>query len=495
VAAALALALGRAPRLLAGLALAAAAVLPVPVLVGEREPPRNRPEPSDARPPAGAPSVLLVVIDTLRADHVAGDPRETGAHAIARLADQGVRFDQAVSAASWTLPSVASILTSLYPSQHGAVTATSALAGDVATLAQHFQSAGWETVAFTGGAFVSPAFGLDRGFEYFDHDAEFRFRPLRVHVPLAWRFAKNRYWPQRWLLRRIHEFGGMAELRTRVERWLDARDPERPFLLLVHSYHVHDYYIYHPPSDDPVRAAGEALSERFAGRLTVHPSELVTASSADLDWFHRLYAHRIAHVDRELGRLLEAVEARVEPDALVTALVSDHGEGWDAERGRVHHGVRLHDDLLRVPFVLRAPGRVPDGLEVGAQVRTVDLMPTVMDLAGLAPPADVAGRSLLPSLRGDAPWPEHAFGEELSDARESLAVRTSAWKLIGGTDGEEAYRLDRDPEERAPVEAALPAALRAAWEGFRARYPRRELEATQLPEATLDHLRALGYVE
>ncbi len=486
-----------APRLRPGaaraLAVAALAALALPVALFDREPPRRFvPEPARATALPGSPSVVLLLVDTLRADLALAPGAERGA--LAMLARDGVRFTEAVSSAPWTLPATSSILTSLYPSQHGAVMVTTSLSDDVLTLAEVFHASGYETAAFTGGGFISPAFGLDQGFELFDPQAEFRFRPFRVHVPLFWRAAKNRYLPLRPLLALVYEFGGLQRTRGEVERWLAERDPARPFFLLVHTYQVHDYYIYHPEPDDALRSAGERVSATFAGRLSVHPSEIARASQRDLDWFRELYRNRIRFVDDELGRLLGSVRRHVEPQGLVIALTSDHGEGFEARRVRVLHGDRLHDDLLRVPLVLSAPGHIPPGRVVDAQVRTVDLMPTLIELAGLELPAGLAGRSLLPCLAGTEPWPELAFGEVQKDALEQRAVRTAEWKLIEGTQGRESYDLGHDPEESAP-QAGVPGRLAEELGLFERHYPSKPGDSTALDAATRQHLRDLGYID
>ena len=475
--------------LLAGLA--------VPVALHDHEPPRRfLPASTDAAPAAGAPNVVLFVVDTVRADQLNAKTDRTPN--LTSLAQGGAQFTQAISSAPWTLPATSSLLTSLYPSQHGAVMATTTLPGDVVTLAEVFHGAGYETAAFTGGAFVSPAFGLDQGFEYFDHLAEFNFRPFRFHTPLAWRLAKNRYLPVRALLARVNEFGGMRAVRARVNEWLGARSTERPFFLMVHTYQVHDYYIYHPDPDDQVLDSLGPISERFAGRLSVHPSEFLSATQSDLDWFRALYDNRLRHVDEQLGELMGELESHLGGAALITAMTSDHGEGFDAATRRIHHGDRLHDDLLRVPFLLQAPGQIDPGTRIDSQVRSIDLMPTLIDLAGLKIPDGLSGQSLLASLLGKTEWPTEAFGEEIRNDRRKLALRTSEWKLIRGfgvAQNREIYNLKIDPNESQQAAETPPAPLLDSLSGFRDRYSERPRQESTIDEATENHLRALGYIE
>jgi arylsulfatase A-like enzyme len=198
-------------------------------------------------------------------------------------------------------------------------------------------------------------------------------------------------------------------------------------------------------------------------------------------------------VEDELPALARWVEA-LAPSGVVWAITADHGEGFDAERGRVHHGGRLHDDLLRVPLILKATGRLAPGQGIDAPVRTIDVAPTLLDLAGLPLPSGLAGESLLPALRGAAPFPASAFAEERAHGLELLAVRREGWKWIRGPHHAELYHLSADPLERDARPGEPPAELDAELATFPERYPVRASGTVELDEATLEHLRALGYV-
>jgi len=468
------------PRLVSALA-AGALVLPVAL---EPAPLRARPTDSPTgTPPADAPSVVLIVIDTLRSDRV--DPGGDGA--LARLAREGVFCEQAISVAPWTLPAMGSLMTGLYPSQHGAVSARVPLPTELTTLAERFHESGYTTAAFTGGAFVGPAHRLDQGFEIFDSEVERSFPAFRTYVPLLWRVAKNKFAPQRWIVRAVGEYRGLAGALEAVRSWQPPR--ERPFFLFVHSYQVHDYYLYDPRTDDPVvRTRG--LPPRFAKRLSVHPEELGQASVDELDWFRAIYDARLADVDRTLGELLELVRSKAADRELVIALTSDHGEGFDAASRRVHHGGRLHDDLLHVPLVLQAPSlsprRVPD------QISTLDLAPTLLELAGLAPLQGIAGRSRLEALRGEGSFAASAFAEEWEHARELLCLRRPGWKWIRKPGTDEVYALDRDGAELRNLETG-PEELAEELEAFRKGHPLRSEGEAELDAATQKHLQDLGY--
>ena len=466
----------------------AAALLATPVAWLDRERPRPDLPPATQEPPADAPDVLVVLIDTLRADAV---PPEG---AIAELASGGARFEQCVSAAPWTLPSVSSLLTSLLPAQHGATEATTPLPEDNLTLPEVLRDAGYQTAAFTGGAFLGSTFQLDQGFEHFDPTPEFRFRPFRLYVPIAWRIAKNRYLPLRPVVRWVREYAGSAGLRDAARSWLARRDPARPCFLLVHSYEVHDYYLYHPDPDDGVAAPGAGPSGRFRRRLSVHPEELWKAKQSDLDWFRGIYAARVASVDAVVGELAAAFSEASERD-VVLAIASDHGEGFDAARRRVHHGGRLHEDLLRVPLILHAPGRVPAGVRVAEQVRTIDLMPTLLELIGLSVPPRPDRRLAPPRDRGHAersapllePGARPRSGEGRPPRPELEADRRRDAGSAPTTSRATPGRTMATPPRRRISSSGL--------RSFGELHPARAAARASVDEQTLEHLKRLGYVD
>ncbi len=476
-------------RIAPGLAAAFLALLLAVLPLASGTPGRAATSPAPVAGTAGGrPSVVLLVIDTLRPDAL--DPGGP----IARLGSAGVDFRQAISPAPWTLPAVASLLTGLHPTQHGALTAGNALPGEITTLAECLHAGGYATAAFTGGAFVGSAHALDQGFETFDPSCERRFPAFGPHVPLVWRLARNRYLPQRWFVRAVDEYRGLEGVVDAVRRWGERRERERdrrPFFLFLHTYQVHDYYLYDSPVDDAV-LDGAAFSPRFARRLSVHPDELLDASQADLDLFRELYRARVAAVEAALPALEAAVSALGRDDVL-WVVTSDHGEGFDASRRRVHHGGRLHDDLLRVPLFLRSPGRLAAGTVVDEQVRTLDILPTVLELAGVPVPDGLAGESLVPALRGERPYPASAFSEEFEHGLELRSLRRGGWKRIEDRSGAELYHVAEDPLETVPTTREPAGELAAELASFPSLYPPRRSESAALDPATREHLRALGY--
>ncbi|HED67045.1 MAG TPA: hypothetical protein ENJ09_15995 [Planctomycetes bacterium] len=475
--------LGHLGQLALALLVATALAAPARILDPAPRRPDRRPLPDAAQAPPDAPDVVLVLVDTLRVD-AAGD-----AGALARLAREGVRFTTAISTAPWTLPSTGSILTGLLPSEHGATSITHPLPREVETIAERFARAGYRTAAFTGGGFVRPEFGLDDGFEHFDSSVELGFRPFRIHIPLPWRLLKNRYLTSDRLVSWVGEYLGSEGLaRAALADWRE-RDPERPSFLLLHTYEVHDYYLRRPELDGPV---GPVPAGHFAGRFSIHPSELQGASAEELHHFERIYRHRARHTADVLDKLLEDLGSDSRR-GMIVALTSDHGEGFDAERHRVHHGGRLQEDLLRVPMILRAPGRLPAGAEISQAVSTIDLVPTLLDLAGLDTDGDLPGRSLVPLAQGEPAADEEIWSEERANRRSLLALRRGEWKALREGDRYWAFHIAADPLEDHPLE--VPAELAERLAAFSTLFPARTAPSVPLDSGALGHLRNLGYVE
>ena len=472
-----------------GLAAAVCLVLTLPVRLGDANETRADLAPTLATAAPDAPDLLLVIVDTMRADALQLDGRGV----LSKLAAEGVVFDQCVSAAPWTLPSVSSILTGLLPSQHGAVDASRILSDDVSTLAEQLRDRGYQTAAFTGGAFVSTTFQLDQGFEHFDDSAEFGFRPYRLHTPLIWRLAKNRFLASDGMLDWVDEFPAFDGVCDGATAWLQKREVDRPYFLVLHTYEIHDYFVHHAGTDAGIQRGDFDLSERFGKRLSVHPSELEGATQGDLDYFHAIYSTRMDHVEQRLGVFLEQL-GLVDQRPRVLAVVSDHGEGFDAERGRVNHGGRLQDDLLHVPLLLHSTDGVARGARVAEQVRSIDLVPTFLELAGAQAPADVTGISLVGALRGE-PLPKvEAWSEERANGRDLVSLRSLPWKLLTEGGEQQHFDLGQDPfEDRATLGA--PGELRDRLLEFSVLFPGREGEQSSIGEAAARHLEKLGYLE
>ncbi len=444
-------------------------------------------------PMAEAPNVLLISVDTLRADVVGDGVRSPGTPRFDELCAEGVYFESAIASASWTLPSHASLLTGMHPAQHGAVRETSKLEDRFETLAERLGQFGFETAAFTGGGFLAPGFGLEQGFEWFDGAAEFRFPPFRDHVPLVYRVIRNRFLPIRPLLQFLEQSGGLELVGERALDWLQRRRDERPFFLFLHSYQVHDYYVHQPSWDE---TSPDSFGGCFAGRLWIHPDEILEHSThEEVEVLSAIYRRRVTQMDQTLGRLVDQIRELSGERELWIVLTSDHGEGFEAEPRRLMHGGRLHDDLLRVPLLWIAPSKLPRGVRHSQPVRLIDVVPTLLDLFGSSVDG-IPGQSLVDAMAGNGAWPQEAWAEDGPKERRSISLRTPQWKLVETPSGVTGYHLAEDPNEhRTLSQSEVPAPIVERWRAAREQWQPQESAPAEFDEETLEHLRTLGYVD
>ena len=345
------------------------------------------------------PDVFLITIDTLRADHVHcyGDPNiETPA--LDALAKDGIRFAHAFTPSPITNSSHTSILTGLLPSSHGVTDFAVPLAPDHATWAQLLKDGGgYHTAAFIGAVILdskSLAPGLDRGFDYYDNF------PERSSTTSRWGRVERR---------------GL-DVVGRAEHWLDSH-PSGPHFVWVHLYDPHDPYEPPPP-----------YSQIYKDRL---------------------YDGEIAYADSALLNFLDYLKRRSWYQNAIMVVVGDHGEGL-GEHGESTHGIFLYDQTTHVPLIVKLSHGTGTGTLVDAQVRTTDILPTVLDLLGMAMPAKLDGKPLTPYFLGDTS-DRVAIGETDYPARFGAAplrsVRTQDFKLIEAP-RPELYDLQKDPAER-----------------------------------------------
>jgi arylsulfatase A-like enzyme len=352
------------------------------------------------------PDVLLITVDTLRADYLSvyGFLHQTSPH-IAALAERGVVFERAIASSGATVPSHASIFTSRYVRGHsvGYANGRTALVG-LPTLAESFRDAGYSTAAFVSNIMLRRVSGLDRGFDHYDDE-----------LP---DFERNRAIPER-----------VAEQTTeRVLAWI-GRQSEVPEFLWVHYQDPHGPYT--PPEELANRF--DVPADRYEKRLPVLDHNLgldgIPAYQAivglDLpSQYKGRYAGEIFHADASIGRLLEAVRSR-RPGTIVL-LTSDHGESFGENSRYLVHGYTTTPDVAHVPFILEAPGIEPGRRR--EPVSHVDVMPTLLELAGVPIPEAAAGTALGPHLRAERePLPERwvycDIGRELSAYRSDHFVR------------------------------------------------------------------------
>jgi arylsulfatase A-like enzyme/cytochrome c-type biogenesis protein CcmH/NrfG len=392
------------------------------------------------------PDVFLVTIDTLRADHIhcyGYEKIETPA--LDSLAKDGVRFEQAFTPSPITNTSHATILTGLLPSDHGVTDFAVPLAADHPTWAELLKPQGYQTAAFIGAVILDSkqlAPGFDRGFDFYDN------------------FPEHTKTKERW--GRVERRG--MEVVQHAEGWLDAHRAG-PRFVWVHLYDPHDPY--EPP-------------EPFASLYK-----------------DRLYDGEIAYADSALGHFMAYLKKQGWYDGAVVVVVGDHGEGL-GEHDEDTHGIFLYDSTTHVPLMMKLPGEDAKGREVAAQVRTTDILPTVLDVVGVQVPARLDGESLRPYFVGEAAG-RTAFGETDYPLRFGWAplrsVRDREVKFIEAP-RPEVYDLHADPKELRNIyksEDANAEKLRGLLAELRKRIPAQTPPGAAGP-GTSDELHALGYL-
>ncbi|MCG8590283.1 MAG: sulfatase-like hydrolase/transferase [Proteobacteria bacterium] len=402
------------------------------------------------------PDVVLVSIDSLRPDHLGsyGYPHPTSPR-IDALAAEGVRFENAVSTTSWTLPAHAALFTGLSDTTHGVVFDGQRLDARHTTLAERLKAAGYHTAGFFGGPYLHPTFGLGQGFDV--------YQSCMTRLPDDLSDDELR-----------HEALGGAETahrditgpRTRreVEKWLASLD-ERPFFLFLHLWDVH--YDFIPPERfvdlfDP-DYDGALTSANFMKNPAIHPE----MSARDYAHLMALYDGEIRFTDEILGQIRDLLDARGRLAHSLVIVTADHGEEF-FEHGRKGHRRTLYDEVLRVPLIVRLPGGIGGGHVIADEASLIDVFPTVLALAGLEVPDVVQGRDLSPLLRGEAAPRREILAELRLPKRQLRALRSNREKFIADGRGFRAYfDLESDPREQEPLAPETPG-YAAAFERLKA---------------------------
>jgi arylsulfatase A-like enzyme len=406
--------------------------------------------------PVEAPprNLLVLCVDTLRADELGAYGREPSlTPALDRLAAEGIVFERAHAAASWTLPSVGALFTSAFPSTTKLWSFDSRLDESFSTLAERFAAAGYATHGVASHIFFARDYGLQQGFASFDDE-------------LCHRSGEEGWKPIT-----------SPDVSRKAVAWLEeraARPDGPPWLLFVHFFDPHWLYLDHEGQS----LADESRSER------------------------ERYRSEIAFTDRHLGAVLEALASSGLAQTTNVLFFSDHGESFREHPGIQRHSYSLYEEELRVPLILRVPGRAPT--RVTDFVRTVDLLPTLLELHGLAADGDAEGASLVPLLEGRArPATDNLAEIRLKEGFHTNALVRGRHKLIEHVSAGRRvlYDLATDPAERHDLAAEQPELLRELEAVLRARIRAAEERGERygssaaLPTspAQLELLRQLGY--
>ncbi|MHC4894424.1 MAG: sulfatase [Planctomycetota bacterium] len=406
---------------------------------------------SGCSPEARRPNLLLVTVDTLRADALGsyGYDRPTSPRLDAWAA-RAQRFDAAQATSSWTLPTLATLHTGLLPSSTHTPDFASSLPLGQETLAERLRGAGYETAAIVNHTFLGIRHGLHQGFTHFDDD-------MVLFVADSHRAVTSDRVTERALdfLERVEAPGALSA--------------DRPWFLWVHYFDPHDAYLAHEGFSDPF------------------------GIETDRD----LYDGEIAWTDHHLGALLEHLERSGLDEETLVCVVADHGEEWE-DHGGTGHGLTLFDEVVRVPLLFAGPGVEPGVVET--PVSTLDVFPTLLTRLGLEVPSGLGGQA----LNGQVADERDLVAElDLGPTVDFDALRRGRHKLIVDRNNGEVslYDLDEDPHEQRDLaalrpelvrelEAALEAELSAAREAGDATRPEFSLD---LSSGELEALERLGY--
>ncbi len=399
-------------------------------------------------------NILLVTLDTTRADRLGCYGYPTAETPVLdELAREGVLFESCITPTAFTLPSHASIMTGKFPASHGVpLNGGVALADAQTTLAERLAAKGYRTGAFIAAFVLDGRWGLKQGFEHYDDNLEMK---PGEQLDLA----------------RIQRPANKVV--DAALQWLNAGDG-RPFFAWVHLYDPHTPY--EPP--EPWRSVlNDSLSH--------------------------LYDGEIAFADSQIGRLVDWLKAQGLDKKTIVIAVGDHGEGLGSH-GEAEHGYFVYDYAVHVPFIARLPLDGLKGIRVTAQVRTIDIEPTILELIGANDKADFDGESLVPLLshpgRGG---PRYAFSESVSTSIQYgwsalYSLRTQHYKFIDAPKPE-LYNLREDPDEDTNVVARFPEVAKELHEelqrirnGMDAKKP--ETQEPNIDEETMRRLASLGYI-
>lgn len=444
------------------------------------------------------PSIILIVIDTLRADYLGsyGFDGRISPH-LDELAAESMLFRRCSSQAPWTTPSMASMMTSLYPDAHGVHLApddprdqkswrqrwTRAIPESTTTLAECLRDRGYRTAAFIANPFLAKGLGFEQGFEDFDESAAIsrdRDSTMLLHSSLEW-------------------------LRSMASG-------DHPTFLYLHLMDVHGPYTAPDTDYEAIQTSaglGPAtiLPQRGFRRIQPYlrtPSWTKAADRNELRLWRGRYAAGVHAADRRLGGFFQTLRDEGLWDDRLVVVTSDHGEelfdhgGWD-------HGFSLHEHQLHVPLIVRHPGNRHAGTRLDDLVRLVDLMPTLIRMTNATGPDGMTGRDLLSvgSLNGDRNGPRTAFATSVKEHPGTTSIFDGRYKLISDLTSFKLrlFDIQNDPGELEEISAREPEVVSRLSKLLAAEIARVEAgdaadaDPEQIPSDQLERLRELGYLQ
>ena len=403
----------------------------------------------EARPAARGPNIVLITLDTVRADHLSsyGYSRPTTPH-LDNLARRGVLFENVIAPSPWTLATHASLFTGLLPHQHGADW-TIPLEPGPRTLAEVLKSQGYETAGFTANLYYGQGgWGMGRGFEVYEDDS-FTLRN-NLSVTLAGlTLAQPVY--QHLVRYDLLSRRDARDLNREVFRWFHHRST-RPFFLFINYFDAHDPYWAPPPYDKRFGTISEDAIRHMNSIDGMQAEDSLEADERAA--FINGYDNSLAFLDDQVAKLMGVLSASPDWPNTIVIITSDHGEAF-GEHGAYGHGWNVYREVLQVPLIIFGPG-IPAGLRIQHLARLHEIFPTILDLAlgerppfrrtslrrfwtaGFQPDAfdEVAISELIPNLHGP-------------ELKARITLTTREWQYVQDSKGgDELYRWTVDPEEK-----------------------------------------------
>jgi arylsulfatase A-like enzyme len=441
------------------------------------------------------PNVLLIGIETLRADHVGclGYKKDT-TPTFDQLAKEGVLCTRTMSTSGWTLPSVMSVMTSLYPSVHRVQTYQNRLSGEINTLAEILKAAGYATFGVISNPTIEGQYGFSQGFDLYDD------------FTVSLDFGMDVFGNNDKIIGDRHLSRSSELVTTTAVKWLQ-RKPAEPFFMFTFYFDPHYDYIPPAPFDTMFDPNYEG---HIDGRgINDEPRRSTRPSDRDLQHLLALYDGEIRYTDGYVAQLLETMAQLGLLENTLVVLFGDHGDEF-YEHGKTSHARTLYNEIVHVPLILRWPGRLPAGKRIEAVASLVDIAPTVLDYITVSYEGPMQGISLRPLIEGQMERSRDTVWAELSNGLHAQALIGGARKLLRGpgNDAWEFYDLQNDPGEHTnlydqPSAAEARAALMAEWERWAQDNQQlsdrlakgKEAETIEPSEQQLQQLKALGYVQ
>ncbi len=468
---------------IAGISAAASGMVSAP-------PPAQLPPRAAAAP--NAPNVILLMIDTLRADHLSVYGYQSNqTPRIDKLAGDGLRCAKAFSQASWTRPSVATIFTGLYPSSHGAIHKSDILPDRVETVAEALTKAGYYTVGFPNNINVTEAFNFNQGFAEFHYLAPDLFfwaneAAAKLTLYNGLRLVRERFFARKISVYNYYQPGEVVT--AKAIEWLDTPAAKQgPFFLYLHYMDPHDPYFEHPYD-----------GVGYARVANPNPSPELAET------YRKAYDGEVTYLDGEIGKLIDDLQKRGLYDKTLIVLTADHGEEFH-DHGGWWHGTTLYDEQIHVPLLMK-PAATGAGRVIDDLCMSIDIAPTVLRAAGVPPPVVMQGH-VLPLDGGTPIGRDHVFAEEDLEGNVLQAVRTQTSKYITANKGnprglpeKDLFDVGTDPGETKNLAGSDTAKLQEMEAKLGKAYLVAKEHAgaggtTDIDSATKERLRQLGYLD